>query len=104
MLNGKLNGKRMLTIIHEQTNKSMSTHQHIDWSDTVIKIITNAMNVPCNTPAPPEFIFKLLAPAASHNLTAINWVKHRKQTKTPPSAMDQSFDHPTNGSHPKQQK
>ncbi len=55
----------------QSANNQLQT-ESIDWPNNVIEIIREVMNIPCNTPNSPEFIFKFSESAASHNLEILN--------------------------------
>ena len=59
-------GQTELDVGHKQVDEHTS-----DWSDNLIKIIKNIINVPCKTPAAQKLSFELLTMAASHNLAIL---------------------------------
>jgi hypothetical protein len=59
--------------VREQVDEHTLTRAN--WPNNLIKIIKKVINVPCNTPTAPKFIFELLQTAASYNLDVL--LKHQ---------------------------
>jgi hypothetical protein len=67
--------------------------------NNLIKIIKKVINVPCNTPTAPEFIFELSQTAASHNLDILSKYqndlsKALEANKSSPLVYGSEFRHP----------
>jgi hypothetical protein len=83
--------------VHKQVNEHTLTCS--DWPNNLIEIIKKVINVPCNTPTAPKFIFKLLQTAASHNLDVLSKYqndlsKALEANKSSPLGYGSEFRHP----------
>ncbi len=70
-----------------------------DWANYLVEIIKKIINVPCNTPTAPKFIFELLQTAASHNLDVLSKYqndisKALEANKSSPLGYGSEFRHP----------
>ncbi len=54
-----------LLFVNKQADKNAPADA--DWPDNLISTIRNVMDIPCPTPAAPEFIFELSDDVAAHN-------------------------------------
>ncbi len=83
--------------VRKQVNEHTLTHA--DWPNNLIEIIKKVINVPCNTPTAPEFIFELSQTAASHNLDVLSknqndLSKALEANKSSPFGYGSEFRHP----------
>jgi hypothetical protein len=83
--------------VREQVDEHTLTRAN--WPNNLIKIIKKVINVPCNTPTAPKFIFKLLQTASSHNLDVLSKYqndlsKALEANKSSPLGYGSEFRHP----------
>jgi hypothetical protein len=89
------------TNFHPFVCKQVDEHTltRADWPNNLIEIIKKVINVPCNTPTAPEFIFELPQTAASHILDVLSKYqndlsKALEANKSSPLGYGSEFRHP----------